>query len=89
MQELQVIFNGLAQGCIYGLIAMGFVLIYKATETVSFAQGDSHAFSLVRLSDVEHLAREADDGARAGGGGMADRVGNADARGAGADPGAD
>ena len=25
---------------IYGLIALGFVLIYKATETVSFAQGD-------------------------------------------------
>ncbi|MBP8896174.1 MAG: branched-chain amino acid ABC transporter permease [Ottowia sp.] len=24
----------------YGLIALGFVLIYKATETVSFAQGD-------------------------------------------------
>ena len=30
----------MAQGCIYGLIALGFVLIYKATETVSFAQGD-------------------------------------------------
>jgi branched-chain amino acid transport system permease protein len=29
-----------AQGCIYGLIALGFVLIYKATETVSFAQGE-------------------------------------------------
>ena len=28
------------QGWIYGLIAVGFVLIYKATETVSFAQGD-------------------------------------------------
>ena len=27
-------------GCIYGLIALGFVLIYKATETVSFAQGE-------------------------------------------------
>ena len=40
MQELQVIFSGIAQGCIYGLIALGFVLIYKATETVSFAQGD-------------------------------------------------
>lgn len=40
MQELQVIFSGMAQGCIYGLIALGFVLIYKATETVSFAQGD-------------------------------------------------
>ena len=40
MQELQVIFSGVAQGCIYGLIALGFVLIYKATETVSFAQGE-------------------------------------------------
>ena len=30
----------MAQGCIYGLIALGFVLIYKATETVSFVQGD-------------------------------------------------
>ncbi len=40
MQVLQVIISGIAQGCIYGLIALGFVLIYKATETVSFAQGD-------------------------------------------------
>jgi branched-chain amino acid transport system permease protein len=32
--------SGIAQGCIYGLIALGFVLIYKATETVSFAQGE-------------------------------------------------
>ncbi|MBS0592230.1 MAG: branched-chain amino acid ABC transporter permease [Proteobacteria bacterium] len=40
MQLLQLLVSGLAQGCIYGLIALGFVLIYKATETVSFAQGD-------------------------------------------------
>ena len=40
MQVLQVLVGGIAQGCIYGLIALGFVLIYKATETVSFAQGD-------------------------------------------------
>ncbi len=40
MQLLQLIISGIAQGCIYGLIALGFVLIYKATETVSFAQGD-------------------------------------------------
>jgi branched-chain amino acid transport system permease protein len=40
MQILQLLIGGLAQGCIYGLIALGFVLIYKATETVSFAQGD-------------------------------------------------
>jgi branched-chain amino acid transport system permease protein len=32
--------NGVAVGCIYGLVALGFVLIYKATELVNFAQGD-------------------------------------------------
>ena len=37
---LQLTLNGLAVGCIYGLIALGFVLIYKATELVNFAQGD-------------------------------------------------
>lgn len=40
MQLAQLILGGIAQGCIYGLIALGFVLIYKATETVSFAQGE-------------------------------------------------
>ncbi|MBM3362412.1 MAG: branched-chain amino acid ABC transporter permease [Betaproteobacteria bacterium] len=40
MQFLQLVISGIALGCIYGLIALGFVLIYKATETVSFAQGD-------------------------------------------------
>ena len=36
----QLIVGGTAQGCVYGLIALGFVLIYKATEMVNFAQGD-------------------------------------------------
>ncbi len=40
MQFIQLVISGVAQGCIYGLIALGFVLIYKATETVSFVQGD-------------------------------------------------
>ena len=40
MQLVQLVIGGIAQGCIYGLIALGFVLIYKATETVSFAQGE-------------------------------------------------
>ncbi|MBK8007919.1 MAG: branched-chain amino acid ABC transporter permease [Rhizobiales bacterium] len=41
MTELaQQLINGAAAGCIYGLIALGFVLIYKATEMVNFAQGD-------------------------------------------------
>jgi branched-chain amino acid transport system permease protein len=40
VQFLQLVISGISQGCIYGLIALGFVLIYKATETVSFAQGE-------------------------------------------------
>ena len=40
MQSLQLIIGGIGQGCIYGLVALSFVLIYKATETVSFVQGE-------------------------------------------------
>jgi branched-chain amino acid transport system permease protein len=39
-QFLQLALSGLAMGCVLGLIALGFTLIYKATETVNFAQGD-------------------------------------------------
>jgi branched-chain amino acid transport system permease protein len=37
---IQQLVSGLALGCVYGLIALGFVLIYKATEVINFAQGD-------------------------------------------------
>jgi branched-chain amino acid transport system permease protein len=40
MEVLQLLISGISQGCVYGLIALGFVLIYKATEMVNFAQGD-------------------------------------------------
>ena len=40
MNVLQLLISGLSQGCVYGLLALGFVLIYKATEMVNFAQGD-------------------------------------------------
>jgi branched-chain amino acid transport system permease protein len=40
VELLQLMVGGVAQGCVYGLIALGFVLIYKATEMVNFAQGD-------------------------------------------------
>ena len=36
----QQIISGVAVGCIYALVALGFVLIYKATEVVNFAQGE-------------------------------------------------
>jgi branched-chain amino acid transport system permease protein len=37
---IQLVANGTAAGCIYGMVALGFVLIYKATEMVNFAQGE-------------------------------------------------
>ncbi len=40
MDLIQLLVSGLANGCVYGLIALGFVLIYKGTEAVNFAQGD-------------------------------------------------
>ncbi|MEP1091127.1 MAG: branched-chain amino acid ABC transporter permease [Rhizobiaceae bacterium] len=40
MEFIQIVVSGVANGCVYGLIALGFVLIYKATEAVNFAQGD-------------------------------------------------
>ncbi len=38
--NLQVLFSGLALGAIYALVALGFVLIIRATNVVNFAQGD-------------------------------------------------
>ena len=38
--NLQVLFQGLALGSIYALVALGFVLIIRATNVVNFAQGD-------------------------------------------------
>jgi branched-chain amino acid transport system permease protein len=32
--------SGLATGCVYALVALGFVLIFKATDVVNFAQGE-------------------------------------------------
>lgn len=37
---VQQLVSGIALVCVYGLIALGFVLVYKATEVVNFAQGD-------------------------------------------------
>jgi len=37
---LDLTVNGLLIGCMYALVALGFVLIYKATSVINFAQGD-------------------------------------------------
>ncbi|MGE0313465.1 MAG: branched-chain amino acid ABC transporter permease [Lautropia sp.] len=35
----QVLFSGIALGSIYGLVALGFAVVFKATEVFNFAQG--------------------------------------------------
>ena len=37
---IQATASGVALGCVYALVALGFVLIYKATEVINFAQGE-------------------------------------------------
>ena len=58
MEVLQLLVSGLANGCVYGLVALGFVLIYKATEAVNFAQGDFMmlgAFVTLGLVNPEYM----------------------------------
>ena len=37
---LQLLFSGLATGAIYGLAALGFTLLWQASGTINFAQGE-------------------------------------------------
>src|SRR4051795_63820 len=37
---LQLLFAGVALGCIYALIGLGFSIIFKASEVINFAQGE-------------------------------------------------
>lgn len=51
---LQLVFSGLAQGAIYGLIALGFVAIFAVREIVNLAQGEYAA--LAGLSAISAMA---------------------------------
>jgi len=51
---LQFLTTGLSNGSIYALIALGFVLIYKSTKVLNFAQGEllmlgAYVFSAISL----------------------------------------
>lgn len=37
---IQQLLNGLAAGCVYALVTLGFVLVFKATDVVSLAHGE-------------------------------------------------
>jgi len=54
----QLAISGMALGCVYALIALGFVLIFKATEVINFAQGEFMmlgAFVAFSLLNYGHL----------------------------------
>ena len=57
----EVVVGGLLAGTMYSLVALGFVLIYKATETINFAQGDILmlgafvAFSLIGVLGMDYI----------------------------------
>src|SRR5579863_2741519 len=42
---LYLLTNGVMIGLMYALIALGFVLIYKATDAINFAQGEFVMFA--------------------------------------------
>jgi branched-chain amino acid transport system permease protein len=55
---IEVVLGGLMSGVLYSLVALGFVLIFKASGVFNFAQGAMVLFaalSLVRLSEVMPL----------------------------------
>jgi len=46
---IEVLINGLLVGIMYSLVAMGFALIYKASDVFNFAQGDFSLFAGLAL----------------------------------------
>ena len=52
---LQLTVSGLSTGMIYALVAVGFVVIYKASDVINFAQGDLLLFGtyLIFFSTVQ------------------------------------
>lgn len=59
MRDLvQFVISGLSLGSIYALLALGFVIIFKATEVVNFAHGSIlalGAYSISRFSFTSHI----------------------------------
>ena len=58
MELWQLVLVSVTQGCVYGLIGLGFVLIYKSSETINFAQGDFAilgAYFVYALTDGSQL----------------------------------
>src|SRR3979411_1841249 len=57
-QFLEVLIGGLMSGVLYSLVALGFVLIFKASGVFNFAQGAMVLFAALTLA---RLSGEIDD----------------------------
>ena len=53
---LALLINGVMIGLMYALIALGFVLIYKATDAINFAQGEFVMFAAFIAAGAAGLA---------------------------------
>jgi branched-chain amino acid transport system permease protein len=51
---LQVLWEGFVAGTLYALIALGFVLIFKASGVFNFAQGIMVVFAALTLVGALH-----------------------------------
>jgi branched-chain amino acid transport system permease protein len=57
-QILQYLISGITNGAIYAVIALGFTIIYNATEVINFAQGEFvmlGGMAVIALEGVGHL----------------------------------
>jgi branched-chain amino acid transport system permease protein len=54
---VQLVVNGIATGAAYGLVAIGFTVVWKSAATANFAQGDSATagmFAALTISGLTH-----------------------------------
>ena len=54
---VQTLWEGLVSGVLYALIALGFVLIFKASGVFNFAQGIMVVFAALTLVGSTHAAQ--------------------------------
>ena len=52
---IELVTNGILTGLMYALVAVGFVLIYKSTDAINFAQGEFCMISAIVVAGVMKL----------------------------------
>ena len=55
---MQTLWEGLVSGVLYALIALGFVLIFKASGVFNFAQGIMVVFAALTLVGLYNMLRK-------------------------------